>query len=82
MVKYVLAVQLFIFCIVKNENKDSFWLVVTANFFLFRIKGVSPKVMKVIQMLRLRKIFSGAFVKINKNSVAMMKIVEPYVAWG
>lgn len=52
------------------------------NFFLFRIKGVSPKVMKVVQMLRLRKIFSGTFVKINKNSVAMMKIVEPYVAWG
>ncbi|KAF3702558.1 60S ribosomal protein L7-like 1 [Channa argus] len=46
------------------------------------IKGVSPKVMKVIQMLRLRKIFSGTFVKINKTSVAMMKIVEPYVAWG
>ncbi|XP_028996790.1 60S ribosomal protein L7-like 1 isoform X2 [Betta splendens] len=46
------------------------------------IKGVSPKVMKIIQMLRLRKIFSGTFVKINKTSVAMMKIVEPYVAWG
>ncbi|KAM6915058.1 60S ribosomal protein L7-like 1 [Xenentodon cancila] len=46
------------------------------------IKGVSPKVMKVVQMLRLRKIFSGAFVKINKSSMAMMKLVEPYVAWG
>ncbi|XP_068432916.1 60S ribosomal protein L7-like 1 [Clinocottus analis] len=47
-----------------------------------QINGVSPKVMKVVQMLRLRKIFSGAFVKINKTSVAMMKMVEPYVAWG
>ncbi|KAF7654470.1 hypothetical protein LDENG_00069010 [Lucifuga dentata] len=46
------------------------------------IKGVSPKVMKVVQMLRLKKIFSGAFVKINKTSVSMMKMVEPYVAWG
>ncbi|XP_029352337.1 60S ribosomal protein L7-like 1 [Echeneis naucrates] len=46
------------------------------------IKGVSPKVMKVIRMLRLRQIFSGSFVKIDKTSVAMMKIVEPYVAWG
>uniref|UniRef100_A0A672YFN1 Large ribosomal subunit protein uL30 N-terminal eukaryotes domain-containing protein n=1 Tax=Sphaeramia orbicularis TaxID=375764 RepID=A0A672YFN1_9TELE len=33
------------------------------------IKGVSQKVMKVIQML-------------SKTSVAMMKVVEPYVAWG
>ncbi|XP_034017588.1 60S ribosomal protein L7-like 1 [Thalassophryne amazonica] len=46
------------------------------------IKGVSSKVMKVIQMLRLRKIFSGSFFKISKTSVGMMKIVEPYVAWG
>lgn len=38
--------------------------------------------MKVVQMLRLRKIFSGAFVKVNKTSAAMMKILEPYVAWG
>uniref|UniRef100_A0AAX7UDB1 Ribosomal protein L7-like 1 n=1 Tax=Astatotilapia calliptera TaxID=8154 RepID=A0AAX7UDB1_ASTCA len=45
-------------------------------------KGVSPKVMKVIQMMRLRKIFSGSFVKVNKTSIAMMKMVEPYVAWG
>ncbi|XP_048063267.1 60S ribosomal protein L7-like 1 isoform X2 [Megalobrama amblycephala] len=46
------------------------------------IKGVSPKVMKVIQMLRLRKIFSGTFVKVNKTSIQMLKTVEPYVAWG
>lgn len=38
--------------------------------------------MKVIQMTRLRKIFSGSFVKVNKTSIAMMKMVEPYVAWG
>uniref|UniRef100_A0A1A8PN01 Ribosomal protein L7-like 1 n=1 Tax=Nothobranchius rachovii TaxID=451742 RepID=A0A1A8PN01_9TELE len=46
------------------------------------VKGVSPKVMKVIQMLRLRKIFSGAFIKINQTSISMMRMVEPYVAWG
>ncbi|XP_010779753.1 60S ribosomal protein L7-like 1 [Notothenia coriiceps] len=38
--------------------------------------------MKMVHMLRLRKIFSGTFVKINKTSVAMMKMLEPYVAWG
>uniref|UniRef100_A0AAY4AX28 60S ribosomal protein L7-like 1 n=1 Tax=Denticeps clupeoides TaxID=299321 RepID=A0AAY4AX28_9TELE len=46
------------------------------------IKGVSPKVMKVIQMFRLRKIFSGTFVKIGPTSLRMLQIVEPYVAWG
>ncbi|KAK1796058.1 hypothetical protein P4O66_008856 [Electrophorus voltai] len=46
------------------------------------IKGVSPRVKKVIHMLRLRKIFSGTFVKVSKTSINMLKIVEPYVAWG
>uniref|UniRef100_A0A1A8FSZ9 Ribosomal protein L7-like 1 n=1 Tax=Nothobranchius korthausae TaxID=1143690 RepID=A0A1A8FSZ9_9TELE len=46
------------------------------------VKGVSAKVMKVIQMMRLRKIFSGAFIKINQTSISMMRMVEPYVAWG
>eukprot|EP00063_Salmo_salar_P085934 XP_014060769.1 PREDICTED: 60S ribosomal protein L7-like 1 isoform X2 [Salmo salar] len=46
------------------------------------IKGVSPRVQKGVQMLRLRKLFSGAFVKMNKTSMAMLKMVEPYVAWG
>ena len=49
---------------------------------LLRIKGVSPKVRHVIQMFRLRKLFSGVFIKINKSSLAMLKVVEPYVAWG
>ncbi|XP_043075383.1 60S ribosomal protein L7-like 1 [Puntigrus tetrazona] len=46
------------------------------------IKGVSLKVMKSIQMLRLRKIFSGTFVKVSKTSIKMLQTVEPYVAWG
>ncbi|GCB78654.1 hypothetical protein scyTo_0020696, partial [Scyliorhinus torazame] len=46
------------------------------------IHGVSPKVRKIIQMLRLRKLYSGTFVKLNKTSLKMLKMVEPYVAWG
>lgn len=70
----------------RNEHRPA-TSVPPANKLAFavrirEIKGVSAKVMKVIQMLRLRKIFSGTFVKINKTSVAMLKVVEPYVAWG
>ncbi|XP_062857281.1 60S ribosomal protein L7-like 1 [Trichomycterus rosablanca] len=46
------------------------------------IKGVSLTVRKTIQMLRLRKIFSGSFLKISRTSLNMLKVVEPYVAWG
>ncbi|KAB0355208.1 hypothetical protein FD755_022667 [Muntiacus reevesi] len=40
---------------------------------VFRIRGinsVSPK------------IFNGTFVKLNKASINMLRIVEPYIAWG
>ncbi|XP_019389581.1 PREDICTED: 60S ribosomal protein L7-like 1 [Crocodylus porosus] len=46
------------------------------------IKGVSLRVRRVIEMLRLRKIFSGTFVKLCSSSLKMLRIVEPYVAWG
>uniref|UniRef100_A0A2K6U6Y9 Large ribosomal subunit protein uL30 n=1 Tax=Saimiri boliviensis boliviensis TaxID=39432 RepID=A0A2K6U6Y9_SAIBB len=47
--------------------------------FVIRIRGingVSPK------LLRLRQIFNGTFVKLNKASINMLRIVEPYIAWG
>merc|ERR1712168_1697118 len=53
--------------------------------FVIRIRGingVSPKVRKVLQLLRLRQIFNGVFVKLNKASINMLRIAEPYIAWG
>uniref|UniRef100_A0A2K5IHX6 Ribosomal protein L30 ferredoxin-like fold domain-containing protein n=1 Tax=Colobus angolensis palliatus TaxID=336983 RepID=A0A2K5IHX6_COLAP len=53
--------------------------------FVIRIRGingVSPKVQKVLQLLRLRQIFNGTFVKFNKASINMLRIVEPYIEWG
>ncbi|KAG8570613.1 hypothetical protein GDO81_011352 [Engystomops pustulosus] len=53
--------------------------------FVIRIRGingVSPKVRKVLQLLRLRQIFNGTFVKLNKTSINMLRLVEPYIAWG
>jgi large subunit ribosomal protein L7e len=46
------------------------------------IRGVSPKVRKVVQLLRLLQIFTGTFVKLNKASIIMLRIVEPYIARG
>jgi len=46
------------------------------------IMGVSPKVRKVLQLLRLRQINNAVFVKINKPILQMLKIAEPYITWG
>jgi large subunit ribosomal protein L7e len=46
------------------------------------INGVSPKVKKALQLLRLRQIHNGTFVKVNGASLQILKLVEPYVTYG
>merc|ERR1712107_515962 len=53
--------------------------------FVMRIRGinqVAPKVRKVLQLFRLRQINNGVFIKLNKATINMLRICEPYVAWG
>ncbi|KKF96718.1 60S ribosomal protein L7 [Ceratocystis platani] len=53
--------------------------------FVLRIKGVSkvpPKPRKILQLLRLLQINNGVFVKVTKATAEMIKIVEPWVAYG
>nr|ABI52733.1 60S ribosomal protein L7 [Argas monolakensis] len=46
------------------------------------INGVSPKPRKVLQLLRLRQINNATLVKLNKATLNMLRIAEPYIAWG
>lgn len=46
------------------------------------INGVDPKTRKILQLLRLRQIHNGVFVKLNKATGNMLRLVEPYVTYG
>merc|ERR1712010_99751 len=53
--------------------------------FVIRIRGMCdmhPKTKKILQLLRLRQIHLGVFLKSNKATQEMIKRVEPYVAYG
>merc|ERR1711982_228834 len=53
--------------------------------FVVRIKGImklSPKPRKVRQLLRLKQIHNGVFLKVNKPILQMLKLVQPYVTYG
>ncbi|RAR00936.1 60S ribosomal protein L7 [Stemphylium lycopersici] len=53
--------------------------------FVTRIKGINkidPKKRKTLQLLRLLQINNGVFVKLTKATSEMLKIVEPFVAYG
>lgn len=53
--------------------------------FVIRIRGVNkvaPKVKKVLQLFRLRQINNGTFVRLNKATQNMLRIAQPYIAYG
>jgi len=53
--------------------------------FVIRIRGINqmgPKAKKILQLLRLRQIHNGVFMKINKASMNLLRYVEPYVTYG
>jgi len=53
--------------------------------FVIRIRGinqVAPKVKKALQLFRLRQINNGVFVKLNKATINMLRICEPFITWG
>ena len=50
-----------------------------------RIRGInqcSPKVKKTLRLLRLRQIHNAVFVRLNKATMEMLRLVEPYIAYG
>jgi large subunit ribosomal protein L7e len=53
--------------------------------FVIRIRGVMrthPKTTKILQLLRLRQIHNGVFVRMNKAITIMLRLVEPYITYG
>merc|ERR1711998_251852 len=50
-----------------------------------RIRGINklaPKPKKILQLLRLRQINNAVFVKLNKATWNMIRIVEPFITYG
>lgn len=68
------------------KAKNGFYVEPEAKLvFVIRIRGindVAPKTKKILQLLRLRQINTGVFLKVNKATMNMLQRVEPYVAYG
>jgi len=53
--------------------------------FVVRIRGINgihPKPRKILQLLRLRQINNGVFVRLTNATANMLRKVEPYVTYG
>jgi 60S ribosomal protein uL30 len=65
-------------CALEVPDKHSLAFVVRIQ----RIEGVSLLVKRTIARLRLKKLFSGVFVRVTPGNMKMLRVLEPYVTWG
>lgn len=53
--------------------------------FVIRLRGINnipPKPRKIMQLLRIRQVNNGVFVKLTAATQQMLQSLTPYVAWG
>jgi large subunit ribosomal protein L7e len=53
--------------------------------FVIRTRGINklaPKPKKIMQLLRLRQLHNGVFIRLNKATINMIRMVEPFVTYG
>lgn len=68
-----------------KENDSAYIPAESKLIFVVRIKGINkmpPKPRKTLQLLRLLQINNGVFIKATKATTEMLKIVEPWIAYG
>jgi large subunit ribosomal protein L7e len=68
------------------KNNGNFFIEAEAKVaFVVRIRGINsmaPESKKILQLLRLRQIHNGVFVKLNRATLTMLRLVEPYITYG
>jgi 60S ribosomal protein uL30 len=68
------------------KNDGNFYVTPQPKIlFVIRVRGimgVSPKARKILQLLRLRQVHNGVFLKLNKATQNMLFLIEPFVTYG
>jgi len=70
---------------VARKTKNFYVPAQSSLAFVVRTRGINglhPKVRKCLKLFRLRQINNGVFVKLNKATINMLRIAEPYITWG
>jgi len=68
------------------RTKGGFYVEPEAKLmFVMRLRGLNdlhPKTRKILQLMRLRQIHNGIFLRVNKATINMLRKVEPYIMFG
>jgi len=84
--EYLLAERALIRLKRQAKNQGNYYVESEPKLaFVVRIRGINaiaPKTKKILQLLRLRQVHNGVFLKLNKATITMLKLVEPYIIYG
>jgi large subunit ribosomal protein L7e len=68
------------------KNSGNFFIAPESKvLFAIRVRGImrtSPKTTKIMQLLRLRQVHNGVFIRVNKAALILLRLVEPYLTYG
>jgi large subunit ribosomal protein L7e len=70
---------------ISRDMKKFFVPIKPTIIFAIRLKGINgipPRSKKILDLIRLKKINNGVFLKLNSSSLQLLKKIEPYVAYG
>ena len=69
-----------------SRDMKKFFIPMKSNIlFVIRIKGINgipPRARKILELLRLKRIHHGVFLRLNSSSLQILRKIEPYVAYG
>ena len=71
-----------VYFVIRIRGCVSFHTVEYYSLTLRSINEISPKPRKILQLLRLLQINNGVFVKATGPTQQMLRLVEPYIAYG
>jgi len=68
------------------KNKGNFYVAPEAKLaIVIRIRGinaVAANTRKILQLLRLRQVHNGVFIRLTAATINLIRKVEPYLTWG
>ncbi|KAK6584566.1 hypothetical protein PZA11_002790 [Diplocarpon coronariae] len=78
---YIPAEEKLVFVVRIKGHVMQFSICHFANSYC-SINKIAPKPRKILQLLRLLQINNGVFVRMTKATLEMLKVVEPWIAYG
>ena len=70
---------------ISRDMKKFFVPIKPTIIFAIRLKGINglpPRSKKILDLIRLKKINNGVFLKLNSSSLQLLRKIEPYIAYG